>query len=480
MEFGIVLKTLGQLLLVESIFLLTPLSISIYYNGDDLTAFLTAALVTAAVGFFLYLSNKKSHGIVRYKESFMIVALGWILVSFFGAIPFTLAGTFGSFVDSFFEAVSGFTTTGATVLTNIEAEPHGILFWRSLTHWLGGMGILVFTLALLPAIGFSSVSILKAESPGPSPTKLVPKITKTAQLLYIIYLFLTVMQIILLKIAGMSFFDSVTHTFATMGTGGFSPMNKSIGAYNIPSYEWIIFLFMILAGTNFSLYYDALLGKFKTLFMDKEFQFYISVIAIAIVLITINITNSIDNLALSFRQASFQVTSIVSTTGFTTLDYSIWPDFSKMIIFLLMFFGGSAGSTGGAIKHIRIMILLKYIKRELHKLVHPQSVISIRIGDQAIPEDIVQNVISFVLMYILIFVGTSLVLLTQNLDILSSTSAVAATLGNVGPGFGIVGPANNYSSLTSFAKILLSFVMIFGRLEIYTILIIFTPIFWRN
>lgn len=237
---------------------------------------------------------------------------------------------------------------------------------------------------------------------------------------------------------------------------------------------------MILAGTNFSLYYDVLLGKFKTLFMDKEFQFYISVIAAAIILITVNITTSIDNLALSFRQSSFQVASIISTTGFVTLDYSVWPSFAKMIIFILMFFGGSAGSTGGAIKHIRIMIVLKYIKRELHRLIHPQGVISIKIGDQAVPENVVQNVISFVLMYMLIFVGVSLILLTQNLDLISSTSAVAATLGNIGPGFGIVGPANNFSSLTSFAKILLSFTMIFGRLEIYTILIIFTPIFWKN
>ncbi|MTI62220.1 MAG: TrkH family potassium uptake protein [Firmicutes bacterium] len=479
MDFGIVLKTLGRLLIVEASFLILPLLVSIYYQESDTMAFLITIIITVLVGLLLNIIKAKK-GIVRYREGFLIVGMGWLLVSLFGAIPFSLAGTFNTFIDSFFETVSGFTTTGATVLANIESQPHGILFWRGLTHWLGGMGILVFTLALLPAMGLSNVNILKAESPGPTPGKLVPKIAKTAQLLYYIYIIFTVVEIIALKIAGMSYFDAITHTFATMGTGGFSPKNLSVGAYNMPSYEWIIFLFMFLAGANFSLYYDALIGKFKTLFKDREFQFYTLVIFVSIILITLNITNSWESLSLSFRQASFQVASIVSTTGFTTLDYSIWPAFSKMVLFVLMFFGGSAGSTGGAIKHIRILIVFKYIKREFQKLIHPNSVATIRVGNQPIPEGVVQNVIAFVLIYMLIFVSFSLVLLTQEMDILSSTSAVAATLGNVGPGFGMVGPAMNYGGLTSFTKILLSLAMILGRLEIYTVLILFTPLFWRN
>lgn len=479
MDFGLVLKTLGRLLIVEASFLVLPLLVSLHYGESDTIAFFIAIVITAVVGFLLNLFKEKK-GLVRFREGFMIVGLGWLLVSLFGALPFSLAGTFASFVDSFFETVSGFTTTGATVLANIEAQPHGILFWRSLTHWLGGMGILVFTLALLPAMGLSSLNILKAESPGPTPAKLVPKIAKTAQLLYIIYLLFTVVEIIALKIAGMSLFDSVTHTFATMGTGGFSPKNLSVGAYNMPSYEWIIFLFMFLSGVNFSLYYDLLIGKVKTLFKDSEFQFYSAIIFISIILITLNITDIWDNIFLSFRQASFQVVSLVSTTGFATLDYSVWPAFSKMILFILMFFGGSAGSTGGAIKHIRILIVFKYIKREFKKLIHPDSVSTIRVGDQAVSESVVQNIIGFVLIYIMLFVIFSLILSTQGMGFVSSTSAVAATLGNVGPGFGIVGPAMNYSGLTVFTKLLLSLAMILGRLEIYTVLILFTPVFWQD
>jgi len=479
MDFGIVSKTLGKLLIVESAFLFFPLTVSLYYKGGDTRAFILTIIITAIAGFILNM-HKSKKGIVRYREGFMIVSLGWLLVSIFGAFPFLIAGTFDTFINAFFETVSGFTTTGATVLTNIEMQPHGILFWRAFTHWLGGMGILVFTLALIPTMGLSNLNILKAESPGPTPSKLVPKIAKTAQLLYIIYFTLTVAEVIALKIAGMSLFDAVTHTFATMGTGGFSTKNLSIGAYAMPSYEWIIIGFMILAGANFSLYYSVLVGNIKTLFKDREFQFFIAVILISTVLITINITSAWDDLALTFRQASFQVASIISTTGFTSLDYSIWPPFSKMILFVLMFFGGCAGSTGGAIKQVRILVIFKYVKRELQKLIHPNSVISIRMGGKVIPENVVQNIVGFVLIYMLLFVGFSVILVTQNLDLVSSTSAVAATLGNVGPGFGVVGPAMNYNGLTVLTKYVLSLAMILGRLEIFTVLIIFTPFFWQE
>lgn len=342
------------------------------------------------------------------------------------------------------------------------------------------MGVLVFTLSLLPAVGMSSLNILKAESTGPTPGKLVPKIAETARILYIIYILLTGLEIIFLKIGGMPLFDAVTHTFATVGTGGFSTKNKSIAAYNMPSIEWVIMIFTFLAGVNFSLYYDVLMGKFKSLFKDREFQFYCTVIGIAIILITINITDSWGNILLSFRQAAFQVVTIITSTGFATLDYSIWPAFSKMILFILMFFGGCAGSTSGGIKILRVMLVFKYIKREFYKLIHPNSVISIRIGGQTIPENVVQNVIAFVLLYFLIFAGLSLILLTQDMDLISSTSAVVASLSNIGPGFGSVGPAMNYAGLTTFTKILLSFTMILGRLEIYTVLILITPIFWKD
>lgn len=479
MDSGLVLKTIGHLLIVEAVFMIAPLGISIYYGESDFKAFFIAILITAFVGTILSFSRARKEA-VRYKEGFMIVGLGWLLISIFGAIPFLLAGTFDNFIDAFFETVSGFTTTGASVLKDIESQPHGILFWRSLTHWLGGMGVLVFTLSLLPAVGMSSLNILKAESTGPTPGKLVPKIAETARILYIIYILLTGLEIIFLKIGGMPLFDAVTHTFATVGTGGFSTKNKSIAAYNMPSIEWVIMIFTFLAGVNFSLYYDVLMGKFKSLFKDREFQFYCTVIGIAIILITINITDSWGNILLSFRQAAFQVVTIITSTGFATLDYSIWPAFSKMILFILMFFGGCAGSTSGGIKILRVMIVFKYIKREFYKLIHPNSVISIRIGGQTIPENVVQNVIAFVLLYFLIFAGLSLILLTQDMDLISSTSAVVASLSNIGPGFGSVGPAMNYAGLTTFTKILLSFTMILGRLEIYTVLILITPIFWKD
>ncbi|MFI5359030.1 MAG: TrkH family potassium uptake protein [Halanaerobiales bacterium] len=479
MDSGLVLKTIGHLLIVEAVFMIAPLGVSIYYGESDFKAFFIAILITAFVGTILSFSRARKEA-VRYKEGFMIVGLGWLLISIFGAIPFLLAGTFDNFIDAFFETVSGFTTTGASVLKDIESQPHGILFWRSLTHWLGGMGVLVFTLSLLPAVGMSSLNILKAESTGPTPGKLVPKIAETARILYIIYILLTGLEIIFLKIGGMPLFDAVTHTFATVGTGGFSTKNKSIAAYNMPSIEWVIMIFTFLAGVNFSLYYDVLMGKFKSLFKDREFQFYCTVIGIAIILITINITDSWGNILLSFRQAAFQVVTIITSTGFATLDYSIWPAFSKMILFILMFFGGCAGSTSGGIKILRVMIVFKYIKREFYKLIHPNSVISIRIGGQTIPENVVQNVIAFVLLYFLIFAGLSLILLTQDMDLISSTSAVVASLSNIGPGFGSVGPAMNYAGLTTFTKILLSFTMILGRLEIYTVLILITPIFWKD
>ena len=479
MDSGLVLKTIGHLLIVEAVFMIAPLGVSIYYGESDFKAFFIAILITAFVGTILSFSRARKEA-VRYKEGFMIVGLGWLLISIFGAIPFLLAGTFDNFIDAFFETVSGFTTTGASVLKDIESQPHGILFWRSLTHWLGGMGVLVFTLSLLPAVGMSSLNILKAESTGPTPGKLAPKIAETARILYIIYILLTGLEIIFLKIGGMPLFDAVTHTFATVGTGGFSTKNKSIAAYNMPSIEWVIMIFTFLAGVNFSLYYDVLMGKFKSLFKDREFQFYCTVIGIAIILITINITDSWGNILLSFRQAAFQVVTIITSTGFATLDYSIWPAFSKMILFILMFFGGCAGSTSGGIKILRVMIVFKYIKREFYKLIHPNSVISIRIGGQTIPENVVQNVIAFVLLYFLIFAGLSLILLTQDMDLISSTSAVVASLSNIGPGFGSVGPAMNYAGLTIFTKILLSFTMILGRLEIYTVLILITPIFWKD
>lgn len=482
MDSGIILKVLGLLLLIESAFMVPSLGLSIYYGEQDTAAFIISIAVTAIVGLsaFVLLKPKKAEGI-SYKEGFMIVGLGWILVSAFGALPFMLSGVCNSFIDAYFETVSGFTTTGASIFNEVENLPHGILFWRSFTHWLGGMGILVFTLALLPAMGASTIQIYKAESPGPSPDKLTPKIGQTAKLLYGIYVIVTAAMFVSLLIAGMPVFDAATHTLATVGTGGFSIRNSSIGAYQNPLYDWIIAFFMFICAINFSLHYEVLHRNYKALINNSEFRFYAVIVLTSIILIAVNVYPLFDNNPLeSIRQSAFQVTSLISTTGYATVDYNIWPDFSKAILLLLMFFGGCAGSTGGGIKHIRILVILKMIKREFYKLIHPHAVITIRVGGKPVSEELLHNIVAFVLLYLIIFILASLLLLTQGLDMLSSISAAAAALGNIGPGFGLVGPAGNYGDLSNFSKVLLIACMLIGRLEIYTLTVLFVPTFWKQ
>jgi len=460
--------------------MLPSLAISLYYREGDASSFVIAIIITVLVG-CMGLLFKPPKKVIRYRDAFMIVTLGWLLISIFGAIPFYLQGSTSSFVDAFFETVSGFTTTGASVITDIEGQPHGILFWRSFTHWLGGMGILVFALALLPAIGVGTIHLFKAESPGPTPGRLVPRVKQTAKILYLIYTVITLIHILALVAAGMPLFDAVNHAFASLGTGGFSIRNASIGAYQNPAYEWIITLFTFIAGVNFSLYYEALRGNIKTLFRDREFQMYSLVVITAIILIALNIYPLYHgNLSKAVRDSSFQVVTIITTTGYSTLDYEIWPDFSKAILVILMFFGGCAGSTGGGIKHIRILLAFKYVKREFYRMIHPKAVVPIKIGNKTVPEEVIQHAMGFILVYLAIFVISSLLLLTQGMDTISSFSAVAATLGNIGPGFGMVGPAMNYAGLTVFSKLVLSACMILGRLEIYTVLVLLSPAFWKE
>lgn len=480
MDIGIVIRTLGLLLLIEAIAMLPSLAVALLYGEGDAYALSLSLIITAAAGLMAMYARRRE-GVIRYREGFLIVGIGWVIASFFGALPFLFAGTFPTFIDAFFETVSGFTTTGATVLTNIEIQKHGILFWRSFTHWLGGMGILVFTLAVLPTFGKGTMQIMAAESPGPIPGKLVPRVAHTAKILYAIYSLISLAEVILLRLAGLSWFDSFTHTFATMGTGGFSTLNASVGGFHNPPAEWIMAIFMVIAGTNFSLYYGIRLGNFQSLFNDSEYRFYLLIIILTVALITANIIHPYGwDWNKAIRDAFFQVTSIVTTTGFATLDYEIWPAFSKMLLFLLMFIGGCAGSTGGAMKQIRILLGLKAIRRDMYNLIHPRAVTPVMAGTKAIPENIVREVMSFIFLYVLIFVSASLLLLTQGMDLISSTSAVAATLGNIGPGFNLVGPAMNYSALTTLTKSVLSFCMLLGRLEIYPLLILLLPDFWKK
>lgn len=480
MDYGTVIKVLGNLLVVEATLMIPSFIVSLYYNQYDKIGFLTSIIITGVVGFIMArrFNSKKT---IKAKEGLAIVAFGWILASFFGSLPFIFSGSIPSWVEAFFETVSGFTTTGATIVDNVEALPKGILFWRSFTHWIGGMGILVFTVAILPTMGVGGFQIFKAESPGPIKGKIVPRIKDTAKVLYITYFAITILEIILLLFGGMTLFDSMVHTFGTVGTGGFSIKNASVGAYNSTYIHIVIGTFMILSGVNFSLYYSLFKGKWREIIRDEELRLYLGIILASVVLIAININKTMyHNIGLSLRDSFFQVGSIITTTGYATVDFDRWPSFSKSILFLLMFVGGCAGSTGGGIKNIRILVLLKLVKREFSKIFHPRAVIPIKKGDRILPNDIVASITSFFILYIIVFVLGTIIISLEGIDLESSAGAVAATLGNIGPGFGLVGPAQTYSHFSPYSKILLSLFMLLGRLELFTILALFAPTTWEK
>lgn len=480
MNFLMVLRNLGILLICEAGTMVPSLLVAMYYKGNDVKAFLYTIMMTLFAG-LIGLSIKPKNKNIYARDGFAIVAIGWLLISFFGALPFMISGAIPSFVDSYFEAISGFTTTGASILKEIESLPKGILFWRSFTHWVGGMGVLVLTLAIIPSVGAGTLQIMKAESPGPTPGKLVPKVRQTAKILYGIYIVITIIEVILLKIAGMPLYDSMVHTFGTVGTGGFSIMNSSIGAYNNTAVDIIITIFMFICGANFALYYQALKGNVKSIFKDEEFRLYAFIVTASTLLIAFNIKGTIYNsIGQSIRHSAFQVVSIITTTGYATTDFNHWPGFSKMILLLLMFIGGCAGSTGGAIKNIRILLLFKAMKRDLLRIIHPKAVYSIRFDGKGVKEETLSEVMCFFFMYILIFALSVLIVSLDGKDIVTTISAVAATLGNIGPGLGMVGPAGNFSELSSMSKSVLSICMVIGRLEIYPILLLAVPTFWKR
>jgi trk system potassium uptake protein TrkH len=418
---------------------------------------------------------------IKIKEGFAIVSLGWILASVFGSMPFIVSGSIRSFADAFFETVSGFTTTGATVVADVEILPYGILFWRSFTHWIGGMGILVFTLAILPAMGVGGYQIFKAETPGPIAGRIVPKIKDTAKILYVVYVGLTLSQIILLRLGGMNLFDSAVHTFGTVGTGGFSTKNTSIGYYNSTYIYLVISIFMVLSGVNFSLYYALLKGKWKDVIKNEELLFYLGVIGVSVILIALSINANIyNNIGESLKQSFFQVSSVITTTGYATTDYDKWTTFSKGILFTLLFFGPCAGSTGGAIKSIRLLVLLKLIKREISKALHPRAIIPVKIGQNALSSETLSGISSFFVLYIVVFVLGTIALSLEGKGLITASSAAAATLGNVGPGFELVGPACNYNSFSNISKYIMSGLMLLGRLELFTVIALFSREFWRG
>jgi len=480
LKYNIVLNTLGNLLFYLGLTMVFPLLYAIYYKEPVINAFVLSLLITVVSGLLLkkFFSPREPIGI---KEGFAVATSGWILAAGFGALPFLLAGTFPNFIDAYFETMSGFTTTGATVLTIIEGTPLSILFWRDFIQWLGGMGIIVLVVAILPALGVGGMQLFKSEIPGPEKDRLKPRIKETAKLLWQVYIIISALQVGCLYFTGMPLFDALTNMFGTMATGGFNPRNLSVGAYNNPVFEIIITFFMFVAGANFTLHYQTLHGNIKSLFKDREFLFYGGVVLIAILAITTELRVYIYNsIFTALRYASFQVVSIATTTGFVTTDYDTWPAFSKCILLILMFVGGCAGSTGGAIKNIRILLLFKKANREFYRLIHPQAVTPIRLGNKIVSEDVMHNIASFFFLYILIFVISTFIMSILGLDILSAMSSVAATLGNVGPGLGLVGPSQNYAFIPPLGKIILTLCMLLGRLELYTVLILVVPEFWRK
>jgi trk system potassium uptake protein TrkH len=482
MNLKVVFYSVGKLTKFLGALMGIPCVLSLVYRESDFLPLAISTAVTLLAGYLIerFCSRAKDEEI-RHREAFAIVSLGWLVVAFFGTIPFLLAGTFSSFIDAYFETMSGFTTTGATVLTNIESQPHGILFWRNFTQWLGGMGIIVLGIAILPKLAVGGRQLLAAESPGPSPEVLRPRITETAKIMWGIYLLFSFSEVILLKLAGLPLFDSFIHMFSTMSTGGFSSHTSNIGFFDRARVETIITCFMFLAGGNFALYYYLLKGKPKALFKDSEFRFYSFVVIAAIILVTFNLWGgTYESIWSSFRYAAFQVVSINTTTGFTTQNFDLWPPLSRGILLLLMFIGGCAGSTAGAMKNIRILILLKKAYQELLRLARPRAVIPVRLGGRPVEERVIAGITGFFILYILLFLISSLILMKLGVDMVSSVAATAATIGNVGPGLGLVGASQNYAFLPPVAKVILSLNMLLGRLEIYTVLVLLLPSTWRK
>lgn len=491
-NFKLVFKIMGFLLILEGFAILTALPFSWYFHPIELSQFnlkigmsefyaiLLSGLFTLLIGLSTVIYTRKAHNNNTKKEGYLIVSFSWVLISVFGSLPFYLSGYFGSYTNAFFETMSGFTTTGASILNDIESIPQGLLFWRSLTHWIGGMGIIVLSLAILPLLGIGGMQLFSAESPGPTTDKIHPKVREMAKRLWAIYVILTLIQTGLLMLGKMSFFDAICHSFATMATGGFSTQNTSIAGYS-PYIQYIIIVFMILAGTNFAIHYFILKRKFSKVKSSEELQLYLGIIIGVTLLITTGLIY-IQGMGIeqAFRDTLFQVVSIITTTGFVTADYLLWPTGLWILLFMLFFIGGSAGSTGGGVKVVRILVLIKNTLLEFRRLIHPQAIIPVRLNHKPVPQKIVFVVISFFLFYLTTFAIGVIVMAAVGLDFESAIGASASSLGNIGPALGSVGPVDNYSAIPDIGKWFLSFLMLLGRLELFTVLIIFSPTFWRK
>ncbi|WP_027713920.1 TrkH family potassium uptake protein [Desulfuromonas sp. TF] len=480
MNMVLTLRILGAMLLFLAAALLVPIPFSLYFRDGAAGAFLLSASITLIAGLALFASCK-SRKDLSVREGFAIVTFGWTFYALFGALPFLFSGAIPSPLDAVFETMSGFTTTGSTILTDIEILPESVLLWRALTHWLGGMGIIVLSLAILPMLGVGGMQLFKAEVPGPTADRLKPRIQDTAKLLWGVYVLLTAAETVLLMFGGMNFYEALCHSFATLATGGFSTRNASVGAFNSPYIEWVIILFMILAGVNFSLHYHALRGRVRGYFRNEEFRTYLVLVLTATGLIVLlNQGRVYDSFLDNLRYSAFQASSILTTTGFGTADFEIWPVLAQYLLVLLMFTGGCAGSTGGGMKVARILLLFKHAQVQLYRLIHPRAVRLVKLGDIPVDREVMQAILGFFALFMGVFVVASCLLAASGMDLVSSGAAVIATLSNIGPGLGSVGPADNFAQVPAFGKTVLIACMLMGRLELFTVLVLFFPSFWRK
>lgn len=472
---------LGYILIIIGGLMVLPLIVSLIYQEPIryTLSFLFTALLTMIAGFFLSRIELETRNFYA-KEGFVIVSLSWVLASLFGAIPFVLSGDIPLFIDAFFEMSSGFTTTGASILTDVEALSHSMLFWRSFTHFIGGMGVLVFVLAILPQAESGSVHIMKAEMPGPTFGKLVSRLSSSARILYIIYFVLMLVVISLLWLAGAPLFHAILLSFGTAGTGGFGIVNGSIAPYNNLAIELILSFGVIAFGINFSLYYMVLNKQLKKALQSEELKWYLGIIGVSVLLITLNLATNSYGWSASLRDSFFTVSSIITTTGYTTALFDSWPLFSQLILLTLMFFGGMAGSTAGGLKISRVMILMKSAWAEIKRTVRPNRIVTIRSEDKRIDSSVINAIFSYLAVYTVIYIATMLLVSFETPDFFSAFSTVTATINNIGPGFGIVGPSQNFSSFSPMIKLVLSFIMIMGRLEIFPVLILLSPNTWRK
>lgn len=481
----LIFRIIGGMLLFEGVFLLTAIAVALIYREHVVSSFLIASVISVVLGFIFFQTGKNASPVIGKREGSIIVTSIWVFFSLIGFLPYWLSGSIPSFTDAFFETMSGFTTTGASILDHIESLPKSILYWRSLTQWIGGLGIIVISIALLPIFGFSTVQLFSAEATGPTKDKIHPKMSETAKRLLLIYIVLTVAETLLLNFSGMGFFDAVNHAFTTMATGGFSTKQASVGYWGSPVIQYIIIVFMFLAGVNFSLFYFVIKGKFGKVLRNEEFRFFsvitlVFTLLIGLSMVDFSVPETLASLEQTFRESLFTVVSLITTTGYGTIDYMQLQPVVWILLLIIMLIGASAGSTAGGMKLVRVMLMMKYAYYEFKRIIHPNAVFPVKYNQHIVREDVIARVLAFIMLYIIIIAIGSIALSFTGMGFLESLSGMVTCISDVGPGLGSIGPAHSFAHIPAFSKWFLAFVMLVGRLELFTVLVIFTPVFWKK